>query len=296
MNDVCSIANLRGRVNSAMKVILADSAGFCFGVKRATQLAFEAAEENCPICSLGPIIHSPQVVERLEEKGVKVVEKVEDIEEGTVIIRSHGITAGELADIHARKLIPVDATCPFVKKVQDYVTLLCAEGYEVVLVGEKDHPEVQGIISYADQAEVAVVADSEEAQRLPDHSKIGLVAQTTQSFENFHQVVDVCLGKAKEVRVFNTICDATSVRQDEAREIAKQVDLMLILGGFNSANTTRLAQICRELQPRTYHVEIASQIDPEWFADVRIVGITAGASTPRWIIDEVLERVGSLEN
>jgi 4-hydroxy-3-methylbut-2-enyl diphosphate reductase len=296
MLDACNVAKHRGRVSKAMKVILADSAGFCFGVKRATQLAFKAAEENCPICSLGPIIHSPQVVERLEENGVRVVEKVEDIEAGTVIIRSHGITAGELADIHARNLIPVDATCPFVKKVQDYVTLLCSEGYKVVLVGEKDHPEVKGIISYADQAEVTVVADSEEAQHLPSQSKIGLVAQTTQSFENFHQVADICLRKAKEVRVFNTICDATSVRQDEAREIAKQVDLMLILGGFNSANTTRLAQICRELQPRTYHVEIASQIESEWFTDVKVVGITAGASTPRWIIDEVVEWVGSLEN
>lgn len=275
-----------------MKIILADSAGFCFGVKRATQLAFKAAEVDCPICSLGPIIHSPQVVAKLENKGVKVVNRVEDIQEGTVIIRSHGITAGELAAIHARNLTPVDATCPFVKKVQDYATLLCAEGYSVVLVGEKDHPEVQGIISYTRHAEVAVVADSEEAQRLPSQSKIGIVAQTTQSFENLQQVADACLRKSKEVRVFNTICDATSVRQDEAREIARQADLMLVVGGFNSANTTRLAQICRELQPRTYHVEIAGQIESEWFANVEVVGITAGASTPRWIIDEVVDRVG----
>lgn len=279
-----------------MKVILADSAGFCFGVKRATQLAFKAAETNCPICSLGPIIHSPQVVEKLENKGVKVVERVEDIKEGTVVIRSHGITAGELAAIHARNLTPVDATCPFVKKAQDYATMLCAEGYSVVLVGEKDHPEVQGIISYTRDCDVAVVADSDEAELLPDITKIGIVAQTTQSFENLHRVADVCLKKSKEVRVFNTICDATSVRQQEAREIAKQADLMLVVGGFNSANTTRLAQICRELQAKTYHIEIADQIKSEWFAGVKTVGITAGASTPRWIIDEVVERVGSIEN
>jgi 4-hydroxy-3-methylbut-2-enyl diphosphate reductase len=279
-----------------MKVILANSAGFCFGVKRATQLAFKAAEVNCPICSLGPIIHSPQVVAKLEDKGVKVVDRVEDIKEGTVVIRSHGITAGELADIHARNLTPVDATCPFVKKAQDYATMLCDEGYSVVLVGEKDHPEVQGIISYTRDCEVAVVADSEEAELLPNIAKIGIVAQTTQSFENLHQVTDVCLKKSKEVRVFNTICDATSVRQEEAREIAKQADLMIVVGGFNSANTTRLAQICRELQPRTYHVEIAAQIELGWFADAKTVGITAGASTPRWIIDEVVERVGAFEN
>ncbi len=279
-----------------MKIILADSAGFCFGVKRATQLAFKAAEENCPICSLGPIIHSPQVVEKLENKGVKVVERVEDIEAGMVVIRSHGITAGELADIHARNLTPVDATCPFVKKAQDYAALLCAEGYSVVLVGEKDHPEVQGIISYTRGAEVAVVADREEAQRLPNKTKIGIVAQTTQSFENLRQVTGVCLDKSKEVRVFNTICDATSVRQAEARKIAQQADLMLVVGGFNSANTTRLAHICRELQPRTYHIETAAQIDLLWFADAKTVGITAGASTPRWIIDEVVKRVASFEN
>lgn len=279
-----------------MNIILADSAGFCFGVKRATQLAFKAAETNCPICSLGPIIHSPQVVEKLEAKGVKVVERVEDIDSGTVIIRSHGITAGELADIHARNLTPVDATCPFVKKAQDYATMLCKKGYAVVLVGEKDHPEVQGIISYTSGAEVAVVADAGEARRLPDTAKIGIVAQTTQSFENLTQVTDVCLDKSKEVRVFNTICDATSVRQEEARKIARQAELMLVVGGFNSANTTRLAQICRELQPRTYHVETAGQIAPEWFAGVETVGITAGASTPRWIIDEVVERVTSFKN
>ncbi len=274
-----------------MKIVLADSAGFCFGVKRATQLAFKAAEETCRICSLGPIIHSPQVVEKLENKGVRVVEKLEDIEEGTVIIRSHGITAGELEEIKARNLIPVDATCPFVKKAQDYATMLCSEGYSVVLVGEKDHPEVKGIISYTRDGEVTVVADSREAQHLPGKGKIGIVAQTTQSFENLRQVTTVCLDKSKEVRVFNTICDATSVRQEEARKIAREVDLMLIVGGFNSANTTRLAQICRELQARTYHVETASEIDPSWFCSVETVGITAGASTPRWIIDEVVERV-----
>jgi 4-hydroxy-3-methylbut-2-enyl diphosphate reductase len=274
-----------------VKIILADSAGFCFGVKRATQLAFEAAAINPNICSLGPIIHSPQVVKALEEKGVKVVDKVEDIQTREVIIRSHGITAEELDHIHSRNLNIVDATCPFVKKAQDYATLLCSEGYSVVLVGEKDHPEVQGIISYTRGETVYVVADSTEAQRLPSKTKIGIVAQTTQSFENLVQVANVCLEKSKEVRVFNTICDATSVRQEEAREIACEVDLMLVVGGFNSANTTRLAQICKDIQNRTYHVETADQIDPRWFAGVETVGITAGASTPRWIIDEVVDCV-----
>ncbi|ABA89124.1 4-hydroxy-3-methylbut-2-en-1-yl diphosphate reductase [Syntrophotalea carbinolica DSM 2380] len=277
-----------------MKIILADSAGFCFGVKRATNLAFDAAEQFEHICSLGPIIHSPQVVKKLEEKGIKVIRKVEDIDHGAVIIRSHGITAEELDIIHDRELKIVDATCPFVKKAQDYATMLCNEGYSVVLVGEKDHPEVQGIISYTRGGEVFVVADCKEAQRLPNRPKLGIVAQTTQSFKNLQQIADICLGKSKEVRIFNTICDATSVRQNEARKIACEADLMLVVGGFNSANTTRLAQICQEIQPRTFHVETVEQIQDGWFEGVECVGITAGASTPRWIIDQVVERVSDM--
>jgi len=277
-----------------MKILLAQSAGYCFGVKRATSMAFDAAEHYHQICSLGPIIHSPQLVQKLEEKGVRVIRDVDAIPEGAVIIRSHGVTARELEGILARELTIVDATCPFVKKAQDHAAILSREGYAVVLVGEADHPEVQGIVSYARDGEVFVVADREEAVKLPRKNRIGVVAQTTQSFDNLRQVVEVCLEKSKELRVFNTICNATAVRQGEARTIAQQVDLMLVIGGFNSANTTRLAQICQEIQPRTYHVETAEQIDAEWFAGVETVGITAGASTPRWVIDEVVERLGLL--
>lgn len=274
-----------------MKIILAQSAGFCFGVKRATQMAFEAAEHYHQICSLGPIIHSPQLVGKLEEKGVEVIHEVEDIPEGAVIIRSHGVTSSELDHILARELHIVDATCPFVKKAQEYAAMLSREGYLLVLVGEEEHPEVQGIISYARDGDVLVVANRLAAESLPRRRRIGIVAQTTQSFDNLRQIVDVCLSKSSELRVFNTICDATSVRQNEARSIAKEVDLMLIIGGFNSANTSRLASICRDIQPRSHHVETAEQVDPVWFEDVRTVGITAGASTPRWLIDEVLEKV-----
>ena len=279
-----------------MKIIVAKSAGFCFGVKRATAMAFEAAEKHCSICSLGPIIHSPQLVRQLEEKGVKVTDRVEEIEGDAVIIRSHGVTAEVVASIQKRKLNIVDATCPFVKKAQDFVALLCHEGYRVVLVGEEDHPEVKGIVSYARSGEVHVVRDRQQAEEvIPEKRKIGLVAQTTQSFENLRQVADVCLGKSRELRVINTICDATAVRQDEAKTIARQVDLMLVVGGFNSANTTRLAQISKEILPHTYHVETADQLQLEWFDGVSSVGVTAGASTPSWIIDEVVQRVAGLE-
>lgn len=277
-----------------MEIILAKSAGFCFGVKRATQMAFEASSEHEHICSLGPIIHSPQVVEKLAEKGVAVVDRVEAIPAGAVIIRSHGVTADELRAILARDLTVVDATCPFVNKAQEYAGRLADKGYTVVIVGEAEHPEVQGIVSYAAGGKVQVVANAAQANELPRMGRVGIVAQTTQSFENLRQVADICLAKCQELRIFNTICDATTVRQNEAREIARQVDVMLVIGGFNSANTTRLAQICAELQARTHHLETAEEIEPAWFAGAARVGITAGASTPRWLIDEVVSRVVEL--
>jgi len=277
-----------------LKIILGESAGFCFGVKRATNMAFAATENHRQrISSLGPIIHSPQLVKRLEEQGVEVVNRVDDIPGGVVIIRSHGVTAGEMEQIYARNLEVVDATCPFVKKAQEYAGLLSHEGYTLVLVGERQHPEVRGIVSYAKDGEVYVVSGRQEAEELPARKRIGVVAQTTQSYGNLREVIDVCLGKSQELRVYNTICDATSVRQNEARSIAGRVDLMLVIGGFNSANTTRLAQICRELQPNTHHIETAEEIEPEWFIGANAVGITAGASTPQWIIDEVVQKAAA---
>ena len=279
-----------------MEIILAKSAGFCFGVKRATQMAFEASAEHERICSLGPIIHSPQVVQRLAEKGVAVVDQVGEIPEGAVIIRSHGVTADEMQAILDRDLSVVDATCPFVKKAQEYAARLAAEGYTLVIVGEADHPEVQGIVSYAKAAKVQVVANAVEADKLPRLGRVGIVAQTTQSFENLRQVAVICLEKCQELHVFNTICDATTVRQNEAQAIARQVDVMLVIGGYNSANTSRLAQLCREIQPASHHLETADDVQRDWFVGAGRVGITAGASTPRWLIDEVVSRVTELTN
>ena len=279
-----------------MRVLVAKSAGYCFGVKRATNMAFEAADKYSPICSLGPIIHSPQLVGKLEEKGVRVVRRVEEIEKGAVIVRSHGVTASELNALEARDLTLVDATCPFVKNAQEHAGQLSRDGYTVVIVGEQEHPEVQGIVSFAEPGEVRVIASPEEAEALPRRRRMGLVAQTTQSFENLRQIAGVCLARSSELRIFNTICDATSVRQEEARQIAVASDAMLVIGGFNSANTNRLAQICSQIQPRTHHVETAEQIDPAWFQGCATVGVTAGASTPRWIIDEVVDRVNGLED
>jgi len=276
-----------------MKVVLAKRAGFCFGVKRATQMAFEAAAENKKTFTLGPIIHSPQVVNKLEEMGVKVLKNLDSMDSGTIIIRSHGVASEEIGEAVQKKLEIVDATCPFVKKAQEHVKSLSESGYGVVVVGDADHPEVQGIVSYGGN-KVFVVGSGEEVKRLPKMSKIGVVAQTTQSFENLKNVVSECLLRGGEIRVFNTICDATAVRQEEAKELAGQVDCMLVVGGFNSANTRRLAEVCSELQPLTHHIETAAEIDSEWFEGVERVGVTAGASTPKWIINEVMSKIEEL--
>lgn len=278
-----------------MKIILAKRAGFCFGVKRATQMAFEAAGKEQNTFTLGPIIHSPQVVQKLEEMGVGVVKDLSGVADGTVIIRSHGVLASEMEEAHEKQLEVVDATCPFVKKAQEHVKYLSEAGYDVLVVGDADHPEVQGIVSYG-QEKVYVVASGEQVRKLPKMGKMGVVAQTTQSFDNLKSVVTECLRRGGEVRVFNTICDATAVRQQEATELAHQVDCMIVIGGYNSANTRRLAEICTEIQPKTYHIETASEIDGSWFQGVETVGVTAGASTPKWIIDEVMDRLEKVHN
>ncbi len=278
-----------------MEILLAKRAGFCFGVKRATQMAFEAAVKEQKTFTLGPIIHSPQVVQKLEEMGVSVVNNLKHVSDGTVIIRSHGVLASEMEEAGRKQLKVVDATCPFVKKAQEHVKYLSETGYEVLVVGDADHPEVEGIVSYG-KDKVYVVASGEEVRKLPKMSKMAVVAQTTQSFENLKNVVDECLRRGGEVRVFNTICDATAVRQQEATELAQQVDCMIVIGGFNSANTRRLAEICSELQPRTHHIETAQELDPAWFEGVDKVGVTAGASTPKWIIDDVMARLEEINN
>lgn len=275
-----------------MEIILAKSAGFCFGVKRATQMAFDASSQYEQIHSLGPLIHSPQVVEQLEQQGVKVCHRVADIPCGAVVMRSHGITAEDLREIEEKKLDIIDATCPFVKKAQKFAAQLSDDGYLLVLVGEADHPEVQGICSYA-KGEVVVITNAVEAQSVPNKNKICIIAQTTQSLENLQEIATVCLSRAKELRIYNTICDATTLRQREAREISAEVDLMLVIGGFNSANTTRLAHLCQEQQPCTYHIETADQLQADWFIGKNRVGITAGASAPDWIINDVLQQLES---
>lgn len=279
-----------------LEILVARSAGFCFGVKRAIRLAQRAAQKaGEEVYTLGPIIHNPQVVRELEKSGVKAKAGVDRIEGGVVIIRSHGITREEMEEAEKKGLTLVDATCPYVKRIHQIVEKLSGEGYQIVMVGDENHPEVKGILSHCrDMRKIKLVGSAPAAENMGAMEKVALVAQTTQSWENFLAVLEVLVGKTAELRVFNTICHATSKRQREARELAKIVECMLVVGGFNSANTSRLTRMCRQLQPNTHQVETPADIKDEWFEGVRRVGVTAGASTPRQMVEEVVNKITAL--
>lgn len=262
-----------------MKVLIAQYAGVCYGVERALRFAEQATKDSNSVYSLGPLIHNPQAVERLRSIGVEVAESVDEIEEGTLVIRSHGVAPDVIAEAKKRNLNVIDATCPHVSKAQEAAALLAEQGYRVVIVGEADHPEVAGIKAYAGD-EALVVSSPKEIPARIGGRKVGVVVQTTQLEETLEEVVAELLEKASELRVFNTICSATSKRQRAAHEIAQQVDVVVVVGGHNSGNTTRLAEICRSVNPRTYHVETADELEPEWFTGAKIAGVTAGTSTP----------------
>ncbi len=274
-----------------MEIIIAKRAGFCFGVKRAVDMTVEiAGKEKDGVFTLGPIIHNPQVIARLKEEGVSPIE-MDDIEHENIkdlIIRTHGIPRQLYDNISARGFRIIDATCPFVKKAQHYAKLLKENGYQVVILGDGNHPEVKGLTSYAGE-DVLVVNENSVLRGLK--SKVGIVVQTTQSVEALKKVLAKVIECAKEVKVYNTICNSTALRLRETEEMAHKVDVMVVVGGKNSANTTQLANLCRSLNVRTYHIETASEIEDTWFSGVDRIGITAGASTPDWIIKEIEKRI-----
>ena len=274
-----------------MRLLIAKSAGFCFGVKRAMDIAFDAAKKYPGhLYTLGPLIHNPQAVEFLGRLGIESKNRIQDIPGGTVIFRSHGVSLSDLRKAKERELRIIDATCPIVKRAQTFAKFLHRHGYALIVVGDADHPEVEAIRSYIGD-EVSVVQNPFDIEPLGPWDKLGIIAQTTQSFELYRKAVACGLEKAKEVRTFNTICHATTIRQKEAVEIARKVDAMIVVGGYNSGNTQRLAVICKEIQPRTYHIETVQDLRLHGLVRRKRVGLTAGASTPHWIIDEVAEKL-----
>lgn len=277
-----------------MKISLAKHAGYCYGVQRALKLALEATTSSTkPIHTLGPIIHNPQVVESLKKQGVNAVSSVDEVNSGTVIIRTHGVDPKIIKKVKNRGLGLIDATCPFVAKAQQRAADLVKEGYNIVIIGERNHPEVAGLLAYANNQAI-VVESAKELKNVEVMGKTGVVVQTTQSLENLESILDALLFKTKDLKVYNTICNATSQRQEAAAELSKQVDLMLVVGGKNSANTTRLTQICTKNNKKTHHIETADEINELWLNGIGHIGITAGASTPDWIVQEVIDRLETL--
>ncbi|MEK6692242.1 MAG: 4-hydroxy-3-methylbut-2-enyl diphosphate reductase [Nitrospirota bacterium] len=278
-----------------MKVITVANAGFCFGVKRAINIAFQSARDSKEgIYTLGPIIHNPQVVKKLADEGVRSVEDLDKEDIGKLIIRSHGVPTDVIEEASEKGIEIIDATCPFVKNAQKYAHLLGKEGYQVIIVGDRDHPEVKSILSYAGDRAV-VVNRASLIDEIPLNDRVGIIAQTTQRHSIFQEVVLKCFEKAKEVKVYDTICNSTTTRQDETKRLAGEVDIVIVVGGKCSANTTQLATICKQMGTRTFHIEVPEEIEEDWFYGMEKVGVTAGASTPGWIIDSVIERIHDID-
>jgi small subunit ribosomal protein S1 len=278
-----------------LEIIVAEHAGFCPGVRRATDIAFKAGqEETGKVCTIGPLIHNPEVIEELKKAGVAVANSVDEVHEGTVIIRSHGLPPSDIEKARAKGLRIIDATCPFVRKAQEYAHRLYNDGYLLFIIGDPDHPEVKGILGYTGPL-ARVAKDENDIKDLIHRERIGVVFQTTQYYLNCKHVLARLLMCSTELRIFNTMCSTSYQRQEEALAIAAQVDLLLVVGGKASANTQRLAEICREKGVTCYLVENAEQINPEWFIGVSKVGVTAGASTPKRTIDAVVQRLNQLK-
>ena len=285
-----------------MKVVTAKTAGFCFGVQRAVDKVYELISEGVfPIYTLGPIIHNEGVVTDLEKKGVQVIEEdqLKTIREGTIVIRSHGVGKAVYDKIKAQGLDYVDVTCPFVLKIHRIVERESHAGAQIVIIGDREHPEVQGICGWC-EGPFTVIRDQKDAEQFVPikDKKICVVSQTTFNYNKFKDLVEI-LGKKRYdntvlniLNILNTICNATEERQKEAKHIAGEVDTMLVVGGRHSSNTQKLFEICKKECENTYYIQTPVDLDSEMFQCSSYVGITAGASTPKKIIEEVQEHVG----
>lgn len=271
--------------------------GFCFGVKRAVELVERTATQKGQVSALGALVHNQQVVQRLEALGAKVVHSLDEVQGSAVVIATHGVPYRVIEEAKQRGLTVVDATCPYVRLIQQKARRLVEAGFQVILFGDQGHTEVEGIVGWTD-GKAYVVASVEDLHMLPRAKKIGIVAQTTQSIKAFQdvvrRVVDDRLTNAAELVVHNTICNATSARQSAAVKLARQVRVMIVVGGRNSANTRRLAELCQQAGAATYHVETPGELRASWFEGCDVVGVTAGASTPDWVIQDVVHALQSL--
>jgi 4-hydroxy-3-methylbut-2-enyl diphosphate reductase len=272
-----------------MEIILAEHAGFCSGVKRAVQIALQKDDFGDNKYTLGPLIHNRHVVKELEDKGIKPIEYLDAVKDETVIIRSHGASPEVFQKADDLNIKVIDATCPFVKKAQKTVSELSEEDNDIVIVGDHGHPEVEALVGWS-KNKAYVANNYEEVQKFDLKPKVAVVAQTTQPKDNFNKVVKALKEKGLDVNIYNTICNATCQRQNSAYSLACKVDVMIVVGGYHSANTSKLAKICSQ-ECLTYHIEHSGELQKEWFKGADKVGVTAGASTPDRIIEEVVEKM-----
>jgi 4-hydroxy-3-methylbut-2-en-1-yl diphosphate reductase len=271
-----------------MSVKIAKNSGFCFGVKRAINISFEVAKTSKEVVTLGPIIHNPQMVKKLSEKGIVKVEDISEIQNRPAIIRSHGIKKTDYENLRNENIEIINATCPYVSKTQEHAMKLSQAGYQVVILGDKQHPEVEALCSYVDGEVIVVSSEKELPKILSD--KVGVISQTTRKLADFQELTNSLSARCSDLKVINTICNATSVRQQSTKELAQECDIMIVIGGKNSSNTKMLAKISEKFI-QTYHVETMSEIDKKWFNGKEKIGLTAGASTPDWIIVEVYNKI-----
>ena len=284
---------MRKKQGKNLKIIVSEGVGFCSGVKRAIKIALAAAGRSSKgVYSLGPLIHNPQVVERLREVGITPLERLGK-GGGMIVVRSHGASPAVLKRARDKGYKIIDSTCPFVRKAQKNAQRLHRQGYRVVIVGEKTHPEVKGIRSHVDNKAV-VVESADQVNHLKFGSKVGIIAQTTIPGDTFAGVVGEISKCAREVLVFNTICNETARRQERASALAGRVDVLLVVGGRNSANTSRLKGLCHSICPKTYHVETSDEIEGRWFGKGSTVGVVAGASTPKWLVENIVDKLKEL--
>ena len=280
-----------------MKVTVAKSAGFCFGVSRAVNLVYEQADQvSGPVYTYGPIIHNKEVVRDLMERGVRLISSLEELKtlpQGKVIIRSHGISKGEQEQIEAYGFEVLDATCPFVQKIHRLAAEYSGKGYKIVIAGNPDHPEVKGILGWVENTPAFTVMEPEDIEKLPlrEQEKVCFVAQTTFNYKKFQELVEIIEKKGYDIIVLDTICNATEERQAEAREIAGQSDVMIVIGDKHSSNTQKLYEISKKECANTYYIQTSRDMDYRQIQSINNVGITAGASTPNYIIEEVSKNV-----
>ncbi len=274
-----------------MRVELAKHYGFCFGVKRAIKIA----EDSKNASTIGPLIHNNEEINRLKSDfNVKTLHSIDDINDAKkAIIRTHGIPKGDLAYLKQKGINIVDATCPFVTKPQQICEQMSEEGYDIVIFGDVNHPEVKGVASYA-KTRTHVVLSVDEVKNINFSNKIAVVSQTTRKIDEFLEITNYLVTNYKEVRVFNTICNATFDNQDAAKELAKRSDIMVVIGGKNSSNTKQLHGICKEFCDDSFLIESEKEIKNEWFKNKNRCGVTAGASTPDWIIQKVIGKINKI--